>query len=191
MIRLASVVLPLPGAPYRNMPAPEFTAGPSRVEQLRLDADAAERRHQLLAAGGFGPNRLRLDRHHVIIERHRHRAHVRTGLHRRAGASHPLLRQRVAIVVERRLPLVHQHLPRPQGEQHVFQNSERQAQLLGDIAAARRADLQQVLADQRLDHDRADAGLLERLRLGRLEHVVGQQRRQQSGLANFGLTLLS
>ena len=29
VIRLASVVLPLPGAPYKNMPAPEFTAGPS------------------------------------------------------------------------------------------------------------------------------------------------------------------
>ena len=28
VIRLASVDLPLPGAPYRNMPAPELMAGP-------------------------------------------------------------------------------------------------------------------------------------------------------------------
>ena len=45
-----------------------------QVEHLRLDADAAERGRQLLAPRGFGPNRLRLDRHDVVVERHRHRA---------------------------------------------------------------------------------------------------------------------
>ena len=98
-----------------------------------------------------------------------------------------MLGQRVAIVVERRLALVDQHLPGTQREQHVFQDSEWQAQPLGDIAAARRADLQQVLANQRLDDDGADARLIERLRLGRLEHVVGKERREQTGLSNFGV----
>ena len=43
------------------------------------------------------------------------------------------------------------------------------------------------LQDQRFDHDEADAGLLERLRLGRLEDIVRQQRREQTRIANFGL----
>ena len=159
-----------------------------RIEQIGLDADPAERGRQLLAPRRLGTNRLRFDRHHVIVQRHRHRPHVRAGLHRRAGTRDALFRERIAIIVECRLALVHEHLPGTQREEHVFQDSERQTQPLGDIAAARRADLQQVLANQRLDDDRTDARLIERLRLSRLEHVVGKERRQQTGLTNFGMT---
>ena len=77
VIRLASVVLPLPGAPYRNMPAPEFTAGPSRSSSSDSMLMPRKAANELLAAGGFGPNRLGLDRHDVFVERHRHRAQRR------------------------------------------------------------------------------------------------------------------
>ena len=48
VIRLASVVLPLPRAPYKNIPA-QPAGGAQRVEQIGLDADPAERGGQLLA----------------------------------------------------------------------------------------------------------------------------------------------
>ena len=73
-------------------------------------------------------------------------------------------------------------LPRSQGQQQVFENAEGKAELIGDLAASGRANLQHKLDDQRLDDDGADAGFGERFWLGREEGLVAQERGQHPGI---------
>ena len=80
------------------------------------------------------------------------------------------------------------HLARPESQEHIFQNAEWETKPLGNVATTGGADLQQVLANERLDDNRADARLIERLRLGRMKHLIRQQRRQQSRLSGCDMT---
>ena len=149
-------------------------------EEALVDGNVGEGPLELLALGGLGPNRLGVDRKHVVDQRHGGGPDVGAGLHGGLGPFSSQFSERVAVVVQRRRAGVDDDLSRSQGLQQAFQDSERQANVLGQTAAAGGADHGQMLADQRLDHRRGQARLFERLRRRGAKALVGKHCRQQT-----------
>ena len=62
----------------------------------------------------LGADRLGLDRHHIVDQRHGRGAHIGVDIHRRAGPLHALVGEGVGVVVELGRAAVDQQLPLPQ-----------------------------------------------------------------------------
>ena len=91
-----------------------------------------------------------------------------------------LVGERVDEVAELGAGAVDHQLPLPQRLKDRLQQPERQADVVGDLPPAGRADQQHVLEDQVLDEGRGQARLLDALGLGRAKAVVRQDRSEQA-----------
>ena len=138
-----------------------------------------ERLFQLRLSRPLGRNRLGVHRADVVLQRHRRRADVRTLAQRPQRSVAADIRQPIDMVAEHRGPGRRDLLPLPKRDEAILKNRHRQAEVIGNRAAALRADARQKLEDQVLDQRFADPGVFERRRFLRLKAIVEAECRNQ------------
>ena len=151
VIRSAMLVLPLPGAPNRNMPRPELIAGPSRSSIFLSIKQVFERAVQVFFRRMLIGERLLLDAVDVRGQRHGRRAKVRAMLGKLLGPFAAQLGELVDVVVHRGRALVGDQPILLHRVQQRIDDPKRQLQMIGQIAARRFGAAVERLENQGFD----------------------------------------
>ena len=121
-------------------------------------------------------NRLGVHRADVVVQRHRRRPDIGALPQRPQRPVAPDVGQPVDVIAQHRRAGRRNFLPLPQRHEAILENRHRQAEVVGNRAAALRADARQKLEDEILDQRIAEPGVFQRGRFLRLKTVVEPER---------------